>query len=764
MEELKACWAEIGQEGSNLMKCLFGSVTDVKKIPSAIGMLAGELENNAPALLASSDLFLKWCTLVMPSDKAIITSGLIDLMKSFFVLLQSESGTLMDFEAAAFIPYLCFNCGQRNARFRQGYRDIMCLVSNVYPLNKYIVHVLEIVKDGEIKNVNTRAECTDELRRITQENGHAVLGKGKGKEGIMALSKLVDSVKEELRKRALDAIETAWLSLRQDDQALFKMGGKHLSEKGKHLVQNRLKTWRKQNKDAVLEAGCDDEIGECEAEAVEQDPAREAAGETKQAGSDEESPPAVMAAPSRLMARSGFAAGVLDEVDGDSRLDWKPVSLDGLECGVDDSVQVGQDDLPMDDILSDLEKTTSDAEITSAQTSPAGATPEERAAKTVGDIATKLHGVLAVYAAASANGGSALDRQDDRYVAARDAAKLISKKLFECEGPLPEDSLAFANGAPDMLRGLLAVTSVAIDHNDASSSSAGDSRMLTNVLSAQGALLKDRNTCQTIDPDLLRELVCILARSYIRVSKSAEAAAQGSPSDDSGMDGENKRAVDFVLSIAARNCRRSAAVPALLKLLVAPSSEFGSDVADTARVQAYLAKILTKVVQDELSRPEGGQFASKFSCIDLDEFVGDAIAVFDHAGIEEDAAARVKDLVSHVDESRHDEFVSAANASSRGADLLRILSGRQESPQRVSRPTRNEEPAVDEEKEDASASQSGAGSSQDGLARIFSRISSKESKLGIAELYEFQVRLVDKGAYSATRVVSYHVLCKAWPN
>jgi len=165
-----------------------------------------------------------------------------------------------------------------------------------------------------------------------------------------------------------------------------------------------------------------------------------------------------------------------------------------------------------------------------------------------------------------------------------------------------------------------------------------------------------------------------------------------------------------------------------------------------------------------LSRPEGGQFASKFSCIDLDEFVGDAIAVFDHAGIEEDAAARVKDLVSHVDESRHDEFVSAANASSRGADLLRILSGRQESPQRVSRPTRNEEPAVDEEKEDASASQSGAGSSQDGLARIFSRISSKESKLGIAELYEFQVRLVDKGAYSATRVVSYHVLCKAWPN
>ena len=45
--------------------------------------------------------------------------------------------------------------------------------------------------------------------------------------------------------------------------------------------------------------------------------------------------------------------------------------------------------------------------------------------------------------------------------------------------------------------------------------------------------------------------------------------------------------------------------------------------------------------------------------------------IFYRGTSKQDVVARVKDLVTHVDESRHDEFTSAVSSKPEGAALLR---------------------------------------------------------------------------------------------
>ena len=78
---------------------------DFKHHITALQTLQKSIDDSPDAIISNCDLILRWLTLRFFETNPTVILKAIEFMQALFNMLASRQHTLIDFEAAAFVPY-----------------------------------------------------------------------------------------------------------------------------------------------------------------------------------------------------------------------------------------------------------------------------------------------------------------------------------------------------------------------------------------------------------------------------------------------------------------------------------------------------------------------------------------------------------------------------------------------------------------------------------------------------------------------------------
>ncbi|XP_075235279.1 msps cytoskeleton-associated protein 5 isoform X2 [Lycorma delicatula] len=220
---------------ANVNKGLIANMfhADFKYHLRAIDSLSEDLSINHPALIANLDLILKWMTLrFFDTNPSVILKGL-EYLQTVFATLIDRNYTMLESEAAPFIPYLVLKVGDPKDTVRNSVRVLFKQISLIYPVSKLFTYVMDGLKS---KNARQRSECLEQLSCLIDSYGLTVC-QPTPSSALKEIARHISDRDNSVRNGALNCIVNAYFI---GGERILKMVGQ-ISDKDMSLLEERIK-------------------------------------------------------------------------------------------------------------------------------------------------------------------------------------------------------------------------------------------------------------------------------------------------------------------------------------------------------------------------------------------------------------------------------------------------------------------------------------------------------------------------------------------
>lgn len=205
---------------------------DFKQHLKALDILDSLVMEDPDAVVANSDLILKWISLRFFETNQQVLLKALDLASKVFTAIQAESEPFSDTELTTFVPYLVTKLGETKDSIRGPVRKILFLLTEIASPPR----IFPFIVDGlGIKNSRLRAECLQILLAIIDSNG--LSGTSTPGPSLKAIAACISDRDSNVRSAALNAIVAAY---KEAGDVVFQLIGK-LSDKDQAMLEERIK-------------------------------------------------------------------------------------------------------------------------------------------------------------------------------------------------------------------------------------------------------------------------------------------------------------------------------------------------------------------------------------------------------------------------------------------------------------------------------------------------------------------------------------------
>ncbi|XP_077995152.1 cytoskeleton-associated protein 5-like isoform X5 [Glandiceps talaboti] len=206
---------------------------DFKHHINAINTFIECVENNKEAVISNTDLLLRYMTLRFFDTNTTVILKCLEFLSTLFTMLAAQEYHLNEYEAYSFLPYFVLKVGDAKEPVRRGVRNIMKLITKVYPASKMFSYLM----NGLIsKNSRQRQECLEELGCLIELFGMNVCQPSQSK----ALKEIAIQIGDRdggVRSSALNTLVQAYATVGND---LYKLVG-NLNDKDLSYLEERIK-------------------------------------------------------------------------------------------------------------------------------------------------------------------------------------------------------------------------------------------------------------------------------------------------------------------------------------------------------------------------------------------------------------------------------------------------------------------------------------------------------------------------------------------
>uniref|UniRef100_A0A158R650 Cytoskeleton-associated protein 5 n=1 Tax=Syphacia muris TaxID=451379 RepID=A0A158R650_9BILA len=204
---------------------------DFKQHLKALDVLDSLVVDDPNAVVANSDLILKWISLRFFETNQQVLLKALDLASKVFTTIQEASEPFGDAEMSSFVPYL-FQLGETKDSVRGPVKKIFFLLVEIVGPAK----IFPFVVDGlSIKNSRLRAECLQILIAIIASSG--LEGTSTPGPSLKAIAGCISDRDSNVRNCALNAIVAAY---KEAGDVVFQLIGK-LNDKDQAMLEERIK-------------------------------------------------------------------------------------------------------------------------------------------------------------------------------------------------------------------------------------------------------------------------------------------------------------------------------------------------------------------------------------------------------------------------------------------------------------------------------------------------------------------------------------------
>ncbi|XP_071485290.1 cytoskeleton-associated protein 5-like [Diadema antillarum] len=206
---------------------------DFKHHIAAASILLEAVESHKDAMKANVDVLLKWVSLRFFDTNTSVLVKVLEFMRALFAMLSEDDYNLLDQEATSFIPYLVLKIGDPKENIRKDVKAVIKLLTKVYPASKMFSFLMDGLKS---KNARQRTECLDELGNLIELYGLNVCQPSPPK----ALKEVAGQIADRdnnVRSAALNTLVQVYQIVGDD---VYKYIG-NLNEKELSLLEERIK-------------------------------------------------------------------------------------------------------------------------------------------------------------------------------------------------------------------------------------------------------------------------------------------------------------------------------------------------------------------------------------------------------------------------------------------------------------------------------------------------------------------------------------------
>ena len=713
-------------------------------------------EANKEAVRSNLDLIFKWATLHLDLKQASVLKSLQGMLLALLNVLKEDSYSLSEYEVSIIAPCLALHVGHKIQRFADNYRSMMKLISELHSPQKFAQFVLYGIDPRAIRNSISRKNNLEELARLVVKEGWQVVGQ----KGLRAIAGQIDSHESIIRESALLAICTAWEKLSRDSEKLLQCVGKSLSSKGETILKQRLEakggTPVPSNDSKAASSVPEHKRGSTvsriqtssgnnstkrrndilnKIESMKNTLRSPSVSPTRKSGSKKSSDAADLNVDIEAMLSTGGAAA--SDAD-DLAFKFEELTTEEVEKAVA-SIKLG--------VSIDVSGRFDDSGAESPLLTPSMRKLEQERSTESGmtDKVLKIIAVVDTWIDASKN-GSATDSLD---LECAEAAKNFNTLVFpnnDYQNVDPNAALEIAKNIPSILDRFCSIIEISFGWNHESNGlfSAWQQKIVRQVLVSFVSISTHKDLARNVDLAGLQRFVKICIKGMVdsrRTNKKEfELEYQGAFQE-------------AAIRIIA-HCDRTLMLQSLVHLL-----------ADSKVMFSVVAKMISKSLRREVKTPDRDG-AKPFEKVDVDAVYHEIHALLGTHSVEELSTVMDATVLEAVDNilKTFCKFLGPpnwtqmaepipANASIRamiaafapvstertpkGAALQVVVETPEEAPEKAEAPT-PALAAVPEASAKSEAVETATASNDEVLKRIFQNISSKDSRNGVRELYEFK--------------------------
>ncbi|CAI4224154.1 unnamed protein product [Auanema sp. JU1783] len=204
---------------------------DFKQHIKACEMLTSIGQTTPEALVANSDLLLKWCTLRFFETNPAVLIKVLDLAKLIIESVRNADEQMSAEELSGFLPYLLLKSGEPKENVRVVVKEIVDELTEITSPLKMTPHILEALKS---KNARQRTECLQYLENYIIRAGASTI-KSLGIHKLIAAQ--VSDRDNNVRNAAINGLVACY---REEGDQMWRNVGK-IADKDRALVEERIK-------------------------------------------------------------------------------------------------------------------------------------------------------------------------------------------------------------------------------------------------------------------------------------------------------------------------------------------------------------------------------------------------------------------------------------------------------------------------------------------------------------------------------------------
>lgn len=212
--------------------------SDFKKHVDGLDLLQKAIPSHIKEMTEIVDILLRWTVLRFCESNTTCLLKVLEFLPEFVDALKNEGYTLTEYEANILLPCLIEKSGHNIEKVREKMRELIKLISGIYPPSKLFTYILEGLRS---KNNRSRIESVDHIGFMIDHYGIEIAGPSKALQTVAGLTSERDG---ELRKAALNTLATAYKILGED---IWRFVGK-LADAQKSMLDDKFK-WKAREMD-----------------------------------------------------------------------------------------------------------------------------------------------------------------------------------------------------------------------------------------------------------------------------------------------------------------------------------------------------------------------------------------------------------------------------------------------------------------------------------------------------------------------------------
>lgn len=212
--------------------------SDFKKHVDGLDLLQKAIPSHIKEMTEIVDILLRWTVLRFCESNTTCLLKVLEFLPEFVDALKNEGYTLTEYEANILLPCLIEKSGHNIEKVREKMRELIKLISGIYPPSKLFTYMLEGLRS---KNNRSRIESVDHIGFMIEHYGIEIAGPSKALQTVAGLTSERDG---ELRKAALNTLATAYKILGED---IWRFVGK-LADAQKSMLDDKFK-WKAREMD-----------------------------------------------------------------------------------------------------------------------------------------------------------------------------------------------------------------------------------------------------------------------------------------------------------------------------------------------------------------------------------------------------------------------------------------------------------------------------------------------------------------------------------